>query len=249
VKDLSASQFAKAMGVHRSTVSRWLAAGRIEFNAHGRIDPEAAKTQLSLTESPQPHHQANISRIESEKAEKRANQSAGQPHGNSNSNATEGNARNAARNSEPALREAEITSKQIVSAAAMRLKLAMASEREGKAQLVALDLDKRVGELVERSDVEFVLRDLGQTLRGALEGFADRLAPVVAGCGGDVNGIHSSISEASHNLLNEISHHLSRREASLASPETRRPAAGPTSQPPTGHATSQPASAPAGAPE
>lgn len=55
---VSRAEFARMMGVHRSTVSKWVGRGRIEPGAGGKIDPQAARAQLSASESVEPHHMA-----------------------------------------------------------------------------------------------------------------------------------------------------------------------------------------------
>ena len=52
------AEFARLAGVNRSTVHRWIQNGRIEADAHGLIDPDAAARMRDATESPMPHHQA-----------------------------------------------------------------------------------------------------------------------------------------------------------------------------------------------
>lgn len=178
--------FARYMGVHRSAVTRWVQAGRIELDAHGRIDPEAARRSLSATESPEPHHQARKASIEANKAA-------------ADLSTTE---------------DGDLESKEAV---AMRMKRAMAKEREAKAELAAMELDRQAGLLLERAEVDFVMKDIGAALRSALEVMPDRLAPVVAAHRGDVNAVHASLEDAMHTLLHEISGHLTRRAKEVAS--------------------------------
>lgn len=97
----------------------------------------------------------------------------------------------------------------------LRLKLAMAKEREAKAQLAALEVDRQAGLLVEREQVDFILKDIGTTLRTAVDGLADRLAPQLAGHGGDVAKVHAGLDDAARDLLHEISDHIERRSEAL----------------------------------
>lgn len=85
-----------------------------------------------------------------------------------------------------------------------RLRLATAKEREAKAELAAMERDKMAGLLVERSEVEFVLRDFGHSLRGLLENLPDRLAPVLAAHRGDVAALHASLQDAARDVQQEI---------------------------------------------
>lgn len=93
----------------------------------------------------------------------------------------------------------------------MRLKVAMAKEREAKAEIASMDRDKQAGLLVDRADVDFVMRDIGNTLRSALEGMPDRLAPSLAAHNGDVAAIRQGLEDAGRDLLNEISAMISRK--------------------------------------
>jgi len=87
-------------------------------------------------------------------------------------------------------------------------------ERESKAEAAALELDKQVGLLVERGEVEHLLADFGATLRALVESLADRLTPVVAGRAGNQAVIHSDIERAGRELLEEIEAHMRRAGAS-----------------------------------
>lgn len=105
---------------------------------------------------------------------------------------------------------------QEVTEVGMRLKLAMAAEREAKAQLAALEVDKQAALLLERERVEFVIKDIGNTLRGAMESLPDRLAPTLAAHGGDVAKVHSGLEDAARDLLHEIDGHIERRVTELS---------------------------------
>jgi len=183
---MTRNEFAAAMGVNKSTVSRWISNGRISLDDKGLIDPDAARRSLSATESPEPHHQARKARIEANKAA-------------ADLSTTE---------------DGDLESKE---ALAMRMKRAMAKEREAKAELAAMELDRQAGLLLERAEVDFVMKDIGAALRSALEAMPDRLAPVVAAHRGDVNAVHASLEDAMHTLLHEISGHLTRRAKEVAS--------------------------------
>ena len=65
---LSRAAYARHAGVSRSTVKRWIDAGRITVGDDGRIDPVTADEEREATESPLPKHQARKAQIEAEKA-------------------------------------------------------------------------------------------------------------------------------------------------------------------------------------
>lgn len=58
---LNQSDFARVMGVNKATVTKWVAARRIEV-VDGMIDVEAAKARLVATENLHPQAQAQIAR-------------------------------------------------------------------------------------------------------------------------------------------------------------------------------------------
>lgn len=186
-KLMTRNQFIEAMRVNKSTVSRWISNGRISINQDGLIDYNAALRSLSATESLQPHHQANIARIEQEKAQSQ----------NQMLDETD-----------------QLEGKEEIS---MRYKRAMAKEREAKAELAAMERDQQAGILVERSEVDFVMRDIGITLRSALESMPDRIASTLAAHRGDVNAIHADLDDAIHTLLTEVSEHMRRSAERMAS--------------------------------
>ncbi|HEB94340.1 MAG TPA: hypothetical protein ENI94_12945 [Gammaproteobacteria bacterium] len=187
---ITQAEFARMMNVNRSTVRRWVLNGRITLGADKRLDPDAAKQQLELTESAAPHHQARKAQIEAEKKAKRRQQ-AEQP------------------------KDAEEQPPADAADVALRLKLAMTREREAKAAMAEMEQARKAGELVRREDVDFVLSDFGATLRQLLEGMADRLAGELAGHGGDTVSIHASLEQTARDMLEEMSAHMARKRAKL----------------------------------
>ncbi|CAE6686692.1 conserved hypothetical protein [Candidatus Nitrotoga fabula] len=65
--NVSKSEFARLLGVHKGTVTKWADAGRIEV-INGRIDVQEAKRRLAATENPHPQAQAQIDRHATDKA-------------------------------------------------------------------------------------------------------------------------------------------------------------------------------------
>ncbi len=181
-KRVTQAAFARICDVNRSTVSRWIKNGRIERGDDGLIDAAAAHKMREATESPLPHHQARKVQIETEKAAGETEHGKGE--------------------SDDRPRADEI---------GRRLKYATMKEREAKAEMAEMERDRQAGDLVDRSDIDFVLEDFGQTLRGMLEGLPDRLSPALAAHRGDVAKIHSDLEGVARDLLNEISGHTSRR--------------------------------------
>jgi hypothetical protein len=178
--------FARRLGVHRSHITRAMQAGRLVMQ-DGLVDVEASQARMALTESPMPHHEANRLRIADDKT---AQNDAGEAIA-SESPSSPGQAVSA---QPPAETES----------AGLRLRMASAKEREAKAEIAAMERDKMAGLLVERSEVEFVLRDFGNTLRSLLEALPDRLAPVLAAQRGDVPALRTSLQDAMRSLQDEM---------------------------------------------
>jgi phage terminase Nu1 subunit (DNA packaging protein) len=195
---ITQAEFARMAGVNRSTVHRWIAAGRIEADAQGLIDPDAAARMREATESPLPHHQARKAQFD----EARAGDGLGQ--------AT--SAQQSATSGQPTAADPMPAAEKIGTA----LKLETYKLQKAKAETANLELDKLAGALVERAEVDFVLHDFGNTLRGLLESLPDRLAPAIAAHRGDVNAIHKTLEDTAHDLLNEMADMMKRKMETLA---------------------------------
>lgn len=197
------AEFARLAGVNRSTVTRWLQSGRIQLDASGLIDAQAAHAMREDTASQLPHHQARKAGIELAKQAAAAAQEAPSPL-----------------DMPPMLLEAPTASGSALppnlaepSAADVnnRYKLAMAREREAKAELAAMEVDKLAGTLVERSEVDFVLADLANTLRATFESLPDRLAGQLAALRGDTSATHQALEDALRDVLASIAEQMKRR--------------------------------------
>jgi len=186
MKAMSQSEFAAHMGVNKSTVSRWISNGRITLMESGKIDPDSAASSLRATESPEPHHQARIEQIAAEKA----------------------------------ARAAQGQKIQDAMPGAERLGLALKHEtfklRKADAEIREMERAKIAGTLGETERFEFVIADIGLTLRNILQSLPDRLAPVLSAHRGDVSSIHSTLVDTTHDLLNEISDHMRRKSQEIA---------------------------------
>jgi phage terminase Nu1 subunit (DNA packaging protein) len=193
------AELARALGVAKSTVHKYKAAGRIRFDAQGLIDLDTARAQILATESPLPHHQARKAQFD----EGRAGEGMGQ--------AT--NAPPAAPSGPPAPAADPMPAAEKIGTA---LKLETYKLQKAKAETANIELDKLAGALVERAEVDFVLNDFGNTLRGLLESLPDRLAPAIAAHRGDVNSIHKALEDTAHDLLNEMADLMKRKMETLA---------------------------------
>lgn len=191
---ITRADFARLMNVNRSTVTRWIEAGRIKLAADGNIDPESATAMLPKTASPMPHHMARVEQIAEQKAlllpEADATPSANRATGSD-------------------IAESIDRSEQ----AALRLKLARVAREEAEAEIAAMKRDEQAKLLVQRADAEFVMLDFARTLGALLERLADRYTPEVMSCQGNSQAIHKVLSDAGRDIRTELSHQMRRRAA------------------------------------
>ena len=190
------AEFARHMGVNRSTVTRWIESGRIQPNAEGNIDLEAAEALLPKTASPLPHHMARSEQIAEQKALDLSHPSATPATGrndNDNSGATMGNDERSS----------------------LRLKNARVAREEAEADIAAMRRDEQARLLVKRADAEFVMADFGRTVGALLDRLPDQYASEVLACKGDQNRIYTVLSAAARDLRTEIAHHMRRRAAEV----------------------------------
>lgn len=96
------------------------------------------------------------------------------------------------------------------------LKLETYKLQKAKAERAAMEFDQLAGALVERGDVDYLLADFGNTLRTALEGLPDRLAPALAAHRGDVALIQRELDANMTQVLTEIADHIQRKLEAMA---------------------------------
>ena len=187
------AEFARMAGVNRSTVHRWIQNGRIEADAHGLIDPDAAARMRDATESPLPHHQARKAQFDE------ARDGIGQGGAEKTQHAGQEAQRPATPDPMPAMEK--------LGAA---LKLETWKLQKAKAETANMELDKLAGALVERAEVDFVLHDFGQTLRALLESLPDRMAHECLRIR-DAAELHKYLADTFADVLVEMSEHMKRR--------------------------------------
>jgi len=207
------AEFARICGVNRSTVTRWLQAGRIEATPQGLIDPTAAQRMREATESPAPHHQARKEQIEAEKAARGAFFDAAGMDGMDNAQKTPQTPNTppvagATPAATPAAPGAAMPSAEKLGVA---LKLETYKLQKAKAERENIELDVRAGALVERAEVDYLLADIGNTIRAILENLPDRMAASVAAARGDIAATHRAIEEAARMALAEIAENITRK--------------------------------------
>lgn len=208
---VSQAEFARLCRVNRSTVSRWLKNGRIEADAAGLIDPEAAERMRAATESPLPHHQARKAQLDEARVTAGAAQGGAAPP-----DVEESAVETVVDETGAGLDEAGAADQPALVQHNLDLKRSTARLQHNKAELAAMEVDRLAGRLVELVDVQFVLDDMGATVRTLLESFPDRLAGELAAHQGNTNAIHKSLADAARELLLGISDSMQRRMEELA---------------------------------
>lgn len=200
MKHVTQAEFARIMGVNRSTVNRWIENGRMQAEPNGLIDPEAGKRMLEATESPLPHHQARKAQfVEASAAQgtENSNQREFDPvSSHATPSATAGN--------NPDVR----TQNENIGTA---LKLETYKLQKAKAELANMEVDKQAGLLVELAEVTFMMADYASANRGLVESMPDRLAQSISRHRGDVNAIHAELESFGADLLNKLADHLKRK--------------------------------------
>lgn len=223
---ITQSEFARLVGVNKSTVHKWVKAGRVVLGEDGLLDAQAAQRMRNASESLQPHHQARKMGIELEKqaAGRGAGPDWAQVLGEAQKAAQGpdlglggGNAGNSSGNmggNAPA--SGDLFDGDGESAAVnARYKLAMAKEREAKAELAAMEVDKAAGLLLDRTEVDFVLSDVGSTLRTKLEALPDLLVERLAPLRGDLEGMRRVLEQELRDVLADVAAVMKRRMAEV----------------------------------
>ncbi|NCA71895.1 MAG: hypothetical protein EOM91_17820 [Sphingobacteriia bacterium] len=197
---ITRAEFARRIGVERSTITRWVESGRISLGEDGRLDYGQALRERDASESPLPKHQARKAQFdEARKAKAQA----------SEADALAG--RSAAPGADTAPAAAAEPSGILDVGAAMKLETWKL--QRAKAELANLELDKAAGLLVERAEVEFVLADFGNTVRAIFEGLADRLTPALDGHQGNAASLHKIIDDVAREGLDTVADYLARRSS------------------------------------
>lgn len=208
METLTRSGFARLMGVDRSTVTRWVQDGRISLTPDGRIDPVAARAALPLTGSPMPHHMARQDQIDEQRAQRAAavaadaaGQGAAAPPAQSGAQGAAAGASGSPVDEAPA--------------AGLRLKMARVRREEMQADIAAMERDRMAKSLLLRSDVDFLIDDLGRTAGALLDRLADRYAPHLAAHLADPAALHQALVEAARDIRTELAAHIGRRVEAL----------------------------------
>ena len=181
--------FARRIGKDPSHITRLKQAGRLVMQG-GKVDVDASLARIEATSSVEPRHLANAQRFAEERAQRREQSEQGD----------DGTVDQTGEQPKPVGASKLPPIEQLGAA----LKMETLRLQKAKAELANLEVDKAASLLVEREEVEFLLRDIGTALRITLEGVADRLAPVLMGHCGDLPRMHAEIEDAMTEVLHEI---------------------------------------------
>jgi hypothetical protein len=185
------AEFARLAGVNRSTVHRWIASGRIEADAQGLIDPEAAARMREATESPLPHHQARKAQLDAEKDAGMADAEAGDEGIDSEGVASTGQ-----------ISKDEALHRRLVAS----MKKAEEDAHEAKVKNLKL-----CGELVESAKIEAAFENAIVILFSTLDSLPDRISSELAAKKGDATAIHHILSNAILDLRRDVHSQFKRR--------------------------------------
>lgn len=89
---------------------------------------------------------------------------------------------------------------------------ARARKETALARMAELRLEQSLGNLIERSAVDFSLDHLGATLRGLLDNLPDRLAPLIH-ANQSMDEVHALIAEHADDILRDLSDAMTRGAA------------------------------------
>jgi hypothetical protein len=199
-RSVTQAEFARICGVHRSTVNKWICAGRIQTDERGLIDPEAAARMREATESPLPMHQARKAQFD----EARMGAGEGGAEKNAPRADSGGSATAATVAIDPGLSLEDIQKRTKIAIMRHQEASALAKENEAKSQ---------AGDLYEREAVESAWAGALVTFRTTLETLPDRVAPAIARHRGDVAAIHHELADNVSILLRELSEDFRHRMA------------------------------------
>ncbi|NCC41521.1 MAG: hypothetical protein EOM21_19290 [Gammaproteobacteria bacterium] len=202
------AEFARRLGVERSTVHRWVKSGRIALGADGLLDYAQAVRERDASESPLPKHQARKAQFDELRAAKASAAAAEAATGRSCDASATSDA--AAPASASGFGTPDPTGIVDVGVA---MKLETYKLQRAKAELANLELDKAAGLLVERAEVDFVLADFGAQVRAVLEGLADRLTPALDGHQGNTATLHKIIDDVAREGLETVADYMARKAA------------------------------------
>lgn len=187
------AEFARLMGVNKSTVTRWADKGQIVL-ASGQVDVEASQQRLRDTGGARP-----------DVAERHAaGRGAAVP-------GPQSGAKVGAGDTAPPPAPDDRVGNTYQAARAVKEKYAAMQAR--------LDYEKAVGNLIPKEDVDLALKTFATATRARLDTLPDQLAPLLAPVS-DLGEIHALLAEHLRLALAGIADDLHRAEAALTGATT-----------------------------
>lgn len=198
------ADFARALGVNRSTVTRWAGAGRLVMLADGRIDVEASRQRLAQTSGGRDDVAARWATQRGNAAAPESAQDATTPprQGGSITPPVDNRA-TAPQSDRPAGYETRAD--------------AQARKESAAADLLEIELAEKRGALLPAGETEAAFRAIGAAVRGALDVLPDQTAPLVAPVSG-LDDCHAILADACRNALAAVGAALERARAELTRP-------------------------------
>ena len=184
------AEFARLMGVNKSTVTRWAEKGQIVL-ASGQVDVEASQQRLRDTGGARPDV------AERHAAGRGAAVPGPQP-----------GARVGAGDTAPPAPDERVGN---------TYQAARAVKEKYAAMQAKLDYEKAVGNLIPKEDVDLALKTFATATRARLDTVADQLAPVLAPVA-DIAELHALLAEHLRLAQSGIADDLHRAEAALGAP-------------------------------
>ena len=79
-----------------------------------------------------------------------------------------------------------------------------ARRMQAQADREEMERDRLAGNLIDREDAARAMRDVGAAVRGAMENYADQVAPLVAPVS-DLDEVHAILADQCRNVLHQVS--------------------------------------------
>lgn len=197
------AEFARLMGVNRSTVTRtWKQAGRLVMEGD-KVDVEASRARIIATADPQ--------RTDVAERHASARASAVPPAPTPEAQTAQPAPEKAPQSTEANAGHPDVLGNSYQAARAVKEKYAALKAKA--------DYEQQIAHLIPREDVDAAMRHLGAAVRSAMDVFPDQTAPLVAPVS-SMDEVHSLLSEACRSVLADIDDALARQQAALNTSKT-----------------------------
>lgn len=181
---VSRAEFARLMGVNKSTVTRWAEKGQIVVES-GQVNVEASRERLRETGGARPDVADRHAAERGQKVGAGETAQAAQPPAAAQPDDRVGNSYQAAR----------------------------AVKEKYNALQSKLEYERQSGNLIPKEDVDAALKALGASVRAKLDVLPDQLAPLLAPVA-DLDEVHAILAEHCRGLLAAVADELGRAAAS-----------------------------------